>query len=66
MSKPIYRVTLQSENEGARTFVFELSEGEELEKVAKEIAENWAPQGWALSEFGPLELGKNVMELITV
>ena len=63
MSK-FYRFTIDSENEGSRSFVYEAEDNREAEKVANQIAAEFGDE-WALREWAPLTLDGYAMELCT-
>ena len=63
MSK-FYRFTIDSENEGSRSFVYEAEDDREAEKVANQIAAEFGDE-WGLREWAPLALDGYAMELCT-
>ena len=63
MSK-FYRFTIDSENEGSRSFVYEAEDDREAEKVANQIAAVVGDE-WELREWAPLALDGYAMELCT-
>ena len=63
-----YRFTIDSENEGSRSFVYEAEDDREAEKVANQIAAEFAAEfgdEWGLREWAPLTLDGYAMELCT-
>ena len=59
-----YRFTIDSENEGSRSFVYEAEDDREAEKVANQIAAEFGDE-WQLREWAPLALDGYAMELCT-
>ena len=59
-----YRFTIDSKNEGSRSFVYEAEDDREAEKVANQIAAEFGDE-WALREWMPLTLDGYAMELCT-
>ena len=59
-----YRFTIDSENEGSRSFVYEAEDDHEAEKVANQIAAEFGDE-WELREWAPLTLDGYAMELVT-
>ena len=62
--KKFYSFTIDSENEGSRSFVYEAEDDREAEKVAKQIAAEFGDE-WQLREWVPLALDSYAMELCT-
>ena len=59
-----YRFTIESENEGSRSFVYEAEDDREAEKVASQISAEFGDE-WGLREWAPLYLDDYAMELCT-
>ena len=59
-----YRFTIDSENEGSRSFVYEAEDDRDAEQVANQIAADFGEE-WELRSWAPLELDGCVMELCT-
>jgi hypothetical protein len=59
-----YRFTIDSENEGSRSFVYDAEDEVEAEKVANQIAFEFGDE-WELREWAPLTLDGYAMELVT-
>jgi len=57
-----YRFTIESENEGSRSFVYEAEDDVEAQKVANRIANDFGDE-WGLREWESLYLDNYVMEL---
>lgn len=58
-----YRLTIESENEGSRSFVYEAEDDVEAQKVANQISAEFGDE-WGLREWAPLYLD-GYMELCT-
>lgn len=58
-----YRFTIDSENEGSRSFVYEAEDDVEAQKVANRISAEFGDE-WSLREWAPLYLD-GYMELCT-
>ena len=59
-----YRFTMESENEGSRSFVYEAEDDRDAEQRANQIAELFGDE-WKLREWAPLHLDGYAMELCT-
>ena len=59
-----YRFTIESENEGSRSFVYEAEDDVEAQKVANQISAEFDDE-WKLREWAPLHLDGYAMELCT-
>ena len=59
-----YRSTIESKNEGSRSFVYEAEDDVEAQKVANQISAEFGDE-WALREWAPLTLDGYTMELCT-
>ena len=59
-----YRFTIESENEGSRSFVYEAEDDVEAQKVANQIANDFGDE-WKLRGWAPLYLDGYAMELCT-
>ena len=59
-----YRLTIESENEGSRSFVYEAEDDVEAQKVANQISAEFGDE-WGLREWAPLYLDDYAMELCT-
>lgn len=58
-----YRLTIESKNEGSRSFAYEAEEDVEAQKVANRITAEFGDE-WSLREWAPLYLD-GYMELCT-
>ena len=59
-----YRFTMDSEDEGCRSFVYKAEDDREAEKVANQIVAEFGDE-WRLREWAPLTLDGYAMELCT-
>lgn len=59
-----YRFTIESENEGSRSFVYEAEDHVEAQKVANRISAEFGDE-WKLRGWAPLHLDSYAMELCT-
>ena len=59
-----WRVTLQSENEGSRSFVFEAEDMFDAIQIGSAFADDMGEE-WDDYEIAPLDLDGSIMELCT-